>query len=242
MTAAGIAERAGVPERSDGYARRALERAPGAAPVLDAAEVYFRSRGDDAAIAALRARELDAPVETVEDYARRTSRLLVEGRAADAQAFAAEGRKRFGDDARLVYDAAAATVVLGDRPAALALLEIVDATNADVLARARFLRAVILGDLGRYHEAIVAIDAFLMQSPDNVDATLARAKYLLAAHRPAEAESSLRTAFARSGDQRIAVDLASVLMATGRLAEARAVAEQALAMAADPQVGAVPGR
>jgi len=242
MTAAGIAERAGVPERSAAYAQRALDRAPGAAPVLDAAEVYFRGRGDDAAIAALRARELDAPVETVDDYARRTSRLLVEGRAAEAQAFAAEGRKRFGDDSRLVYDAAAATVVLGDRPAALALLEIVDATNPDVLARARFLRAVILGDLGRYDEAIVAIDAFLSQSPDNVDATLARAKYLLAARRPADAESTLRTAFARTGDQRIAVDLAGALMAAGRLAEARTVAEQALAMAADPQVDTVPGR
>jgi tetratricopeptide (TPR) repeat protein len=242
MTAAGIAERAGVPERAGGYARRALERAPGAAPVLNAAEIYFRERGDEAAIAALRARELDAPLETVDDYARRTSRLLVEGRHADAQAFAAEGRKRFGDDARLVYDAAAAAVVLGDRTGALALLEMVDAKNADVLARARYLSAVILGDLGRFPEAILAIDAFLALSPMHVDATLARAKYLLAAHRPAEAEASLRDAFVVTGDQRVAVDLASLLLASGRLAEARDVADAALAAGGAPQVDAVPGR
>jgi tetratricopeptide (TPR) repeat protein len=242
MTAAGIAERAGVPERAGDYARRALERAPGAAPVLDAAEIYFRERGDDAAIEELRARELDAPVETVDDYARRTSRLLVVGRHAEAQTLAAEGRKRFGDDSRLVYDAAAAAVVLGDRVGALALLEIVDAKNTDVLARARYLRAVILGDLGRLDEAIPAIDAFLALSPLHVDATLARGKYLLAANRAAEAEATLREAFAATGDQRIAVDLASVLLASGRLAEARQVAEAALAPAEAAQVNAPAGR
>jgi tetratricopeptide (TPR) repeat protein len=242
MTAAGIAERAGVPERSSDYARRALARAPGAAPVLDAAEIYFRDRGDDAAIEALRARELDAPLETVDDYARRTSRLLVVGRHAEAQTTAAAGRKQFGDDSRLVYDAAAATVVLGDRPGALALLEIVDAKNPDVLARARYLRAVILGDLGRFDEAVAAIDAFLALSPGHVDATLARGKYLLAANRRDEAEATLRAAFEATRDQRIAVDLASVLMASGRLAEARDVADAALAIAAAPQVDAAPGR
>jgi len=228
MTAAGIAERAGVPERAAAYARRALERAPGAAPVLDAAEKYFLERGDEAAVEALRARELDAPVETVDDYARRTSRLLGEGRHADAQRLAAEGRKRFGDDSRLVYDEAAATVVLGDRPAALALLDIVDAKNGDVLARSRYLRAVILGDLGRFVEAIAAIDAFLELSPAHVDATLARGKYLLAAQRPAEAEATLREAFAVTHDQRIAVDLAGILLAAGRMAEAREIADRAL--------------
>jgi|GEM_PF-474098 len=242
MTAAGIAERAGVPERSGDYARRALELAPGAAVVLDAAEIYFRERGDAAAIEQLRARELDAPVETVDDYARRTSRLLAVGRPAEAQALAAAGRKRFGDDSRLVYDAAAAAVVLGDRPGALALLEIVDAKNGDVLARARYLRAVILGDLGRFDEAVRAIESFLDLKPLHVDATLARGKYLLAANRPAEAETTLREAFEATGDQRIAVDLASVLMASGRIAEARAVAEAALAPAGAPQVTAHPGR
>jgi tetratricopeptide (TPR) repeat protein len=228
MTAAGIAERAGVPERAGDYAHRALERAPGAAPVLDAAEIYFRERGDEAAVTALRSRELDAPVETVDDYARRTSRLLGEGRHADAQRLAAEGRKRFGDDSRLVYDEAAATVVLGDRPAALALLDIVDAKNGDVLARSRYLRAVILSDLGRFVEAIAAIDAFLELSPAHVDATLARGKYLLAAQRPAEAEATLREAFAVTHDQRIAVDLAGILLAAGRMAEAREIADRAL--------------
>ena len=154
--------------------------------------------------------------------------MLGEGRHADAQRLAAEGRKRFGDDSRLVYDEAAATVVLGDRPAALALLDIVDAKNGDVLARSRYLRAVILSDLGRFVEAIAAIDAFLELSPAHVDATLARGKYLLAAQRPAEAEATLREAFAVTHDQRIAVDLAGILLAAGRMAEAREIADRAL--------------
>jgi tetratricopeptide (TPR) repeat protein len=242
MTAAGIAERAGRPEQSGGYAQRALESAPGAAPVLAAAETYFRERGDHAAIAALRERELTAPVETVDDYARRTSRLLEAGRPAEAGALAAQGRKRFGDEPRLVYDAAAAAVVLGDREAALALLDIVDASNPNVQGRARFLRAVILGDLGRYPEAIAAIDQFLATSPAHVDAVLAKGKFLLVSGRAAEAEIGLRAAFAATGDRRIAVDLASILMAAGRLADARAIAEAALGPDTLPQVEAAASR
>jgi tetratricopeptide (TPR) repeat protein len=242
MTAAAIADRAGQPARANAYALTALERAPGAAPVLDAAETYFRSRGDDAAIAALRAAELNAPLELLEDFARRSSRHLNDGRYAEALAIAAAGRSRFGDDSRLLYDAAAATVAMGDRAQALALLELVDASDSGVLGRARFLRAVICGDLGRYDEALTAIDLVLDGNPHQVDAVLAKGKFLLAAGRNAAAEAALRSAFEVTRDGRIAVDLASLLLSAGRLAEAQTVAEAALAPGAEAQVGVPLGR
>ncbi len=229
ITAAGIAVQAGRPEDAGTFAHRALALAPGSAPVLDAAEQYFEAVGDSAALAALRAAELDAPLADVADYVRRSSRLLAEGKVTRAMEVAGEGRARFGDHPGLVYDLAAGTVQLGDRESALALLENVSVQHAQTFAKASFLKSVILADLGRFAEAIAAIDFVLEMAPGNPDAALHRVKLLQAAGRGAEAEGTLRQALI-SGDRRVAAELAGILVAGGRFSEAQQIAEHALGM------------
>jgi glycosyltransferase involved in cell wall biosynthesis len=231
MTAATIAQRAGCPERSPVYAQRALALAPGAAPVLDAAEAYFRAHGDEAALKALRAVELEAPLEAVEDYARRSSRWLLEHEPARALAVASEGRERFGDHPGIIYDAAAATIQLGDREAGLRLLAAVSVENAEVHARADFLRSAVLADLGRFEDALAAIARVIQRSPASVEAVLHQVKLLDLAGRRADVEIALRRGFDATRDQRIAVQLATLLMTAGRYHEARAISEAALANA-----------
>ena len=229
MTAAAIAER--VPGRAaDGpaYAHRALALAPGAAPVLDAAERYFTERGESEAVMALRAAELDAPLETVEDYTRRSSRWLSEVQPRQAVDTAAAGRARFGDHPGLMYDEAAGIVQLGDRDRALRLLEQVTVQNAQVFGKAAFLRSVILADLGRLDDAIHAVDVVLDIAPGNPEAVLHRAKLLASGDRASEVEETLRTGLA-GGDGRIAAELSGLLMRAGRFAEAAAIADNALA-------------
>ncbi|GAC1403293.1 MAG: hypothetical protein NVSMB64_04740 [Candidatus Velthaea sp.] len=228
MTAAGIADRVARSADGPGYARRALALAPGSGPVLDAAEVYFREKGDSDAIAALRAAELEAPLETVEDYGRRSSRWLEEGQPARAREVALEGRRRFGDHPGLLYDAGAATVQLGDRNEAVALLAAVSVQHTETFAKAAFLRSVILTDLGRHGEALGAIETVLYLSPHSVEAVLQRVKILFVLGRTDDAEASLRAALSATRDARIAVELAGFLMSAGRFVDARDVAESAL--------------
>jgi len=220
-----VAERVGLTGDGREYARRALRLAPGSAPVLDAAEKYFRERGDEDAYASLRRDELEAPLELVEDYVRRSSRWLGDGQYERALAVAREGRTRFGQHPGLVYDAAAATVQLGDREAAVLLLESVPTTNPETYLKAAFLRSVILSDLERFGDALAAIDIVLAASPGNADATLHRIKLLAAVGREAEIEAALRAALP---DRRIAVELGGRLMSAGRFAEAQAIVEGAL--------------
>jgi tetratricopeptide (TPR) repeat protein len=227
ITAAAVAERVGRAAQGPDFARRALELAPGAAPVLDAAEKYFTERGDFAGVAALREAELDAPLELAEDYVRRSSRLLAAKQIERAVAVAREGRERFGDHPGLTYDEAAGTVQLGDRARALELLASVTVQDPQTFAKAAFLRSVILGDLGRFAEAIGEIDTVLDIAPGNPDAVLHRVKLLQAAGRGSEAEGTLRTAIS-SGDRRIAAELAGLLVGSGRFEEAKAIAEAAL--------------
>jgi len=227
ITAAALAHRAGRIGDAEAYARRALELAPGSAPVLDAAEKYFRECGDEAAIAALRQAELEMPLEAVEDVVRRSSRWLGEGNYERALAVARAGRARFGQHPGLVYDAAAATLQLGDREGAIALLQSVPTTNPETFAKASFLRSVILGDLGQFGDALAAIDIVLAASPGNADATLQRTKLLAQVGREAEIEGALRAALV-TNDGRIAVELAGVLMRSGRFAEAQEIAGAAL--------------
>ncbi|MFN2462010.1 MAG: hypothetical protein ABR591_15235, partial [Candidatus Velthaea sp.] len=227
ITAAAVAERAGRAADAAGYAARATALAPGAAPVLDAAETYYAQRGDDTALAALRAAELQAPLEDASDYTRRASRWLGERAFDRALATADEGMRRFGRTPRLAYDAAAATLQLGDREGAAALLAAVPPADPEIAVKAAFLRSIVLADLNRPAEALGAIDVVLAAAPGHAEATLHRTKLLAQLHRDDEIEAALRAALP-SPDGRIAVELAGRLMAAGRFTEARRIAEDAL--------------
>lgn len=210
--------------------RRFLERAlaahAGAADALDALEALYRADGDLAAVERLRAEELDAPLELPMDYARRGTRFLGLNRLDDAEAVTRAGLDLAPQDAALRYNLAAALVQTGRKEDALHELARAG-TEGDIGLRAAFLRAIVLGELGRLEAALVEIDRVLAAAPAENDARLHRFRYADALGRADEAEATLRAGLAY-GDARIAAELAGWLLRNGRFGEAQAVAERAL--------------
>jgi tetratricopeptide (TPR) repeat protein len=209
------------------YLRRALAAFPGAGDALDALEAVYRSRGDLAALERLHADELDAPLEIATDFARRGSRLLAAGRLADAEAVSRRGLEVAAADPSLNYNLAAVLVQTNRRDEALQALAQCG-TAGDVGLRATFLRAIVLGDVGRYHDAIREIDVVIARAPAEVDAHLRRFKFAEALGWEAEAERTLRAAL-ELGDARVATELAAWYLSKGRFTDARIIAESALA-------------
>jgi tetratricopeptide (TPR) repeat protein len=206
---------------------RAVAAHPGAADALDALEALYRARGDDQAIQRLYARELNAPLTLPPDYARRGTRYLGAGMLAEAEEVTRAGLVLAPNDADLRYNLGAVLVQTGRKEAALEELRAVG-PDGDIGLRALFLRSIILGDLGSYAEAIVAIDAVIARAPGEVDARLHRFRMADQLGRDDEAESTLRRALSLR-NSRIAAELASWLLRKGRFHEAKAIAEEALA-------------
>jgi len=206
---------------------RAVAAHPGAADALEALETLYRSRGDHAAVERLHAAELDAPLALAADHARRATRFLSAGRFADAEAVTRAGLQIAPEDAALHYNLGVVYVQTGRKEAALAELARAG-TVGDLGLRATFLRAIVLGDLGRLEDALVAIDLVIGLAPDEVDARLHRFRFAVALGREELAESTLRSALVLN-DARIAAELATWLLRKGRVREAQGVAELALA-------------
>jgi tetratricopeptide (TPR) repeat protein len=206
--------------------RRALEAHPGAAEALEALEAVFLARADVAAVESLRLAELSAPMALPPDFARRGSRFLSLNRLAEAEDVTRAGLEIGPTDAALRYNLGAVLVQTERKEAALDELAAAG-TKGDIGLRAVFLRAIVLGDLGRYAEALAAVDAVIAAAPREVDARLQRFRFAAALGSDAEAESTLRCAL-DLGDARVAVELATWLLHKGRLSDAKAVAEAAL--------------
>jgi tetratricopeptide (TPR) repeat protein len=211
------------------YLERAVAAHPGAADALEALEALYRSRGDTAAIERLHRAELTAPLTLPPDYARRATRFLSAGMLPEAEAVTRAGLDIAPDNTDLRYDLAAVLVQTGRKEAGLAELVAIP-SSGDIGLRAMFLRAIILGDLGRFREAVGAIDVVIAHAPKELDARLHRFRYLDALGEDREAEATLRAAL-DSNDTRVAAELASWLLRKGRLREAKDVAEIALAHA-----------
>jgi tetratricopeptide (TPR) repeat protein len=223
--AAKLAERSGIGD-ARAYLERAVAAHAGAAEALDALEALYRSGGDSAAVERLLFAELSAPMTVAADYARRASRYLKLGLPADAEIVSNAGLEIAPSDAYLRYNLGAALVQTGRKE--LALDELSRAgSDGDIGLRAMFLRAIVLGDLGRHAEALAAIDGVLAAAPDQVDAHLQRFRFATALGSDVEAESTLRAAL-DLGDSRVAAELATWLLHKGRFADAQAVAERAL--------------
>ncbi len=113
----------------------------------------------------------------------------------------------------------------GNKEAALAQLGIIaDDANA---ANAWLLKGTLLRELGRDREAFDALENVTRLEPGNVDAMLMRAQIAERSGDVPGAERELQRAlpFARS---RVAVELAGLYLRTGRLADAKRVAQEAL--------------
>jgi len=205
---------------------RAVGAHPGAAEALEALEALYESRADASAIERLHLAELSAPMTLPPDYARRATRYLSARRFADAEAVTREGLEISASDAALRYNLGVVLVQTGRKEAALDELARVG-SDGDIGLRALFLRAIVLGDLGRYAEALDAVDAVIAVAPNEVDARLHRFRFADALGSDVEAEATLNRALTL-GDPRIAVELATWLLRKGRFADAQAVAQRAL--------------
>lgn len=205
---------------------RAVAAHPGAAEALEALEALYRSRDDVFAIERLHAAELTAPLTLPPDFARRATRFMGAGRLPEAEAVTRAGLEIAPHDGALRYNLGAIFVQTGRKPAALDELGRAG-TDGDIGLRATFLRAIVLGELGRYTEAIAATDAVIALAPKEVDARLNRFRFADALGWDREAESTLRAAL-HLGDARVAAELAGWLLQKGRYGDARAVAEGAL--------------
>jgi tetratricopeptide (TPR) repeat protein len=224
-TAAKLAGHLGVGD-AEALLERAVAAHPGAAEALEALEAVYASRADAAGIQRLHRAELTAPMTLPPDYARRGTRFLSVGQVADAEAVTRAGLEIAASDAALRYNLGAVFVQTGRKEAALDELARAG-TDGDIGLRAGFLRAIVLGDLGRYAEAIAAIDVVIAAAPNEIDARLQRFRFADALGSEGEAESTLRRAL-DLGDARVAVELATWLLRKGRFGDAKAVAERAL--------------
>ena len=188
-------ERLGDPEP---YARRALDVAPGNGLALSFLQDIYDARGESAKAAQLRIDELDAPLDGVADFARRSHRLLQEGRLEDALDAARAGLAASPNNAILSYNAGLAAARLRRDPEALAFLAGVHLDDSHATA-ALALRAEIERRAGDLDAAV---------------ATLERVRGLAAADEPMlrHATVSLATALVEAGRLGDAGKLAALVL------------------------------
>ncbi|MHB8146702.1 MAG: tetratricopeptide repeat protein, partial [Vulcanimicrobiaceae bacterium] len=222
-----IAQKNSMPV-SESFLNAAAQRDPGNADVLNPLEMLMRNRGDNAAVDALLAREAATAPKSAADYLRRSFQAISTNRFADALALAQGGIALAPSDALLHYNAAIASVNLGNKEEALEHLGFLDDRHEEAYQRGELLRAVILREQGEHRDALAALDRLLAIVPDQVDAILARASLLEAMHDVESAEKALKAAFTLE-PQRIGVELAGLYMRAGRFADAAEIAERALA-------------
>jgi tetratricopeptide (TPR) repeat protein len=189
-------------------------------------ERVLTSRFDTDGLARLHAAELEAPMIRPEDYVRRSARLLEIQRNEEALAVAKRGSEIAPSYAELRFNAAMAALRLGDERFALDELTRVDDSSATVFPDASKIRAALMIKLGDTPGAVRALRDWLVGEDHGVDAVIEGSRILAAGAARDEARSLLKE-FA-DDDQRIALELAKLLLEEGDLQAAGAVAERAL--------------
>ncbi|GAC1656286.1 MAG: hypothetical protein NVS9B12_07920 [Vulcanimicrobiaceae bacterium] len=224
---ASIAQRKGDSIGERRYLERSLELCPGAGPVLDALEAFYRKGGETEKIEQLHAMELEHEPQETPDFVRRSFRLLAMERFEEAAAAALAGLKKAPVDPELRYNLAVAHVRSGNAAAALEHLAVVPAGATELGQKAAMLRATLLSEAGRPAEGIRSLDAVFAESSD-VDSVLLRAKCLEQLGRIDEAILDMESIFPMER-RRVGVEMASLFMRAGRFSDAQAAAERALA-------------
>jgi len=194
---------------------------------LNPLEAMYREQGSDDALAQLIAKEEACEPAGPADFLRRSHRRLAEQRYNEALEMAERGLA-VADDVLLRYNAAVAALNIDRKHDALRYLDAIGPEHGAVYPRAEYLKAVVLRELGETFQALCAVERVLAVDENQVDAILLRASLLEGSGRAADAELLLTKSLALS-KQRVAVELAGLYMRAGRLEEARAVAEAALA-------------
>jgi Flp pilus assembly protein TadD len=144
------------------------------------------------------------------------------GRPGEGLAQLQSYSKRFPNDAEALFKLGMVTAD-SDLDQALGLLTRSLELNSNLL-QARFARALVLGKLGRFPEAIVDLEIVGQSMPDNPDVNRHLGVNYLAVGHPAKAVAVLRLAQQESpGDSATLVSLGRALKALGKDEEARAV-------------------
>jgi tetratricopeptide (TPR) repeat protein len=193
LAGASLAQRNGIND-GEPYLLSAVRRAPGSADVLGPLETIYRNRGDRAAIAELRAAELQADARSAADFARRSQIAASEGDFARALSVAQAGLERAPGDAMLRYSAAFACARLSLQSDALAHLELIQEIPGELQLHVLMLRASLLETLGRLAEAEAAFLAALPLAKRRVAAELGA--FYLRAGRFADAQRVAEEALA----------------------------------------------
>ena len=153
--------------------------------------------------------------------------LAAENRMEEVLNLTRSALERFPCDVRLTYYAALACVNLEQKDQALQLL---DSAPLDKFGDApAMLKAALLREMGQEAQALIAAQHAASINPANSDALLLRSALLESLGRVDEAEQSLCEALQRAG-QRGAVELAAFYLRSGRIADAKRIANQALVL------------
>lgn len=206
----------------------ALAISPGSGMALTMLDRLYAKRGDESRRAALRAAEFDAPLQLPPDFARRSSRYLEERRLEEAVRTAEDGLALAPKHPELLFNLALALAQLDQQPRAIMVLGLLSSGEVEVVQSGGFLRAQLLDQVGDYQNALLVLDGIFGEQPVHEDALLMRSRLLIKLDRREEAERLLHQAV-RGGSGRVGVELAGLLLSSGRVAEAAAVATEALA-------------
>jgi tetratricopeptide (TPR) repeat protein len=227
VAAAAVVTRLGAGD-GERHLLMALEIAPGRADILNPLESIYSGRGDTAAIEKLRARERETiPVDSA-DYLRRSQLRLTEREYGASLETARAGLRAFPNDGLLNYNAAIALINLDRKEEALHHLDLLGPGNGSAFVQGKYLRGVILRELGRHGEALAAADEVLVAQEGHLDGTLLRAGLLEQLGRTDDAEAAL-LALVPEAKQRAAIELAGLYLRAGRVADAQRIAQEALA-------------
>lgn len=209
------------------FLESALKYAPGYGLALRMMEQMLTERGDTAGLARLHEKEMSAPLVHAEDYARRSFRLLAEMRNEEARYTADQGLSINPANAELRFNAAIASLRLGDEAAAAHDFGRVEPTVPDVFVKAMQMRAGLLLKNGDRAGAIAAIERSL--SVPNVSA--ADVLKCTGALRGAGARAEARAILEKHVDldRSIALELANVMLQDGDVAGAGRIASASLA-------------
>lgn len=208
------------------FLESALRLSPACGPALMMYEQLLTERNDLERLERLHHDELEARCVFAEDYVRRSHRLLALQRNEEARDAAQQGIDVDGSVPELRYNYAIAALRLGDESGALRTLRQVQSGDSETHVMAAATEASLLAKHGDIDGAIRTTDRLRSMAPDNIDILLLRARLLDQAGRHSEARSSLEAGAMK--DQRIALELASLLLRDGDIAGAGRVATLAL--------------
>ncbi len=200
--------------------------APGNGLAISLMERVLTERGDIAALAELHAQELLAPCVRTEDFTRRSVRLLALNRNEEARVAAEAGLEIDPSNAELRFNAALASLNLGDHEQASRDFLLIEPSTEEVYARAAWLRAELLLKAGDAPGALAAFEQLIGLRSVDVNVVLTCARVLSGSGARALARELLE---AHAGaDARIALELAGMLLQDGDVAGAGRVAAASL--------------